>query len=107
MPEGDVSDREDPCLNKNRCDGRSDVRKRVDQKKDHRQADHGHDHVDPGIDMRFSANEQELHPKRIGADEEYGDKKKSQGQDGFRIVPAANDLDDRAREKINGRQADK
>ena len=51
--------------------------------------------MDPGIDVRFAADEQELYAESIGADEKNGNEKKPEGEHGFRIMPAKDRADDR------------
>ena len=63
--------------------------------------------MDPGIDVCFTADEQELYAESVGADEKDGNEQKSKGEHGFRIIPAKDRLDDRICKNKDGRQAEK
>lgn len=62
--------------------------------------------MDPGIDVRFAADEQELYAESVGADEKNGNEKKPEGEHGFRIMPAKDRADDRLCKNKDGRQAE-
>ena len=63
--------------------------------------------MDPGIDVCFAADEQELYAESVGADEKDGNEQKSKGEHGFRIIPAKDRLDDRICKNKDGWQAEK
>ena len=56
--------------------------------------------------MRFAANEQKLDAERVGADEKDRDQEKTKGENGFRIISAEDQLDDRMREDKDYRKTD-